>query len=156
DYATESLGVGAHRETVERTRERYGLNKSVADQYRDWLSRATRFDFGRSLLYDRPVGDLIPERATNTAILAFSALVGATFIGVPLGIITGSRHGGFLAGTIRATSLILLSMPPLLTSLFLVFVAGRTGWVPMAGMRSADAASSGLTVDLLRHLVMPA
>jgi peptide/nickel transport system permease protein len=47
-------------------------------------------------------------------------------------------------------------MPPLLTSLFLVFVAGRTGWLPMAGMRSSDAPSSGLTLDLLRHLVVPA
>src|SRR4029077_12897729 len=36
------------------------------------------------------------------------------------------------------------------------FVAARTGWLPIAGMRSADAPGSGLTVDLLRHLVVPA
>ena len=33
-----------------------------------------RLDFGRSLHYDRPVRDLIPERAANTAILALTAL----------------------------------------------------------------------------------
>ena len=141
---------------MEQTRARLGLNKSIGGQYRDWLSSAVRFDFGRSLLYDRPVGDLIPERAANTAVLAVSALVAATLIGLPLGVISGSRRGGFLPGAIRAVSLVLLSMPPLLTSLFLVFLAGRTGWVPMAGMRSAAAPSSGLTVDLLRHLVVPA
>src|SRR5471030_751527 len=156
DFATDSLGLGAHSGTLEQTRERLGLNKTVAGQYRDWLSSAVRFDFGRSLLYDRPVGDLIPERAANTAILAISALVAATLIGLPLGVITGSRHGGLLPGAIRAVSVVLLSMPPLLTSLFLVFLAGRTGWVPMAGMRSAGEASSGLTFDLLRHLVVPA
>jgi peptide/nickel transport system permease protein len=156
DYATESLGLGARSGTLEETRARLGLNKSIGAQYRDWLSRAVRLDFGRSFLYDRPVSDLVPERAANTAVLAITALVAATLIGVPLGIITGSRHGGLLPSAIRAVSVVLLSMPPLLTSLFLVFLAGRTGWAPMAGMRSASAASSGLTLDLLWHLVVPA
>jgi peptide/nickel transport system permease protein len=156
DFVTGSLGLEAHTGTLEQTRARLGLNKSIGAQYRDWLSRAARFDFGRSLLYDRPVGDLIPERAANTAVLAITALVSATLIGLPLGVISGSRPGGLVPGVIRAVSVVLLSMPPLVTSLFLVFVAGRTGWVPMAGMRSADAASSGLTVDLLRHLAVPA
>jgi peptide/nickel transport system permease protein len=156
DYVSGSLGLGAHEETIEQARARAGLNKSIGEQYRDWLSSALRFDFGRSLLYDRPVRDLIPERAVNTAILALTALVAATLVGLPLGIVAGSRRGGLVPGAIRAGSLILLSMPPLLTSLFLVFVAGRTGWLPMAGMRSSDAPSSGLTIDLLRHLVLPA
>src|ERR1700738_223833 len=68
DYVSGSLGYGAHEDTIERARARSGLNKSIGEQYRDWLSSAVRLDFGRSLLYDRPVGDLIPERAVNTAI----------------------------------------------------------------------------------------
>src|SRR5580692_9024604 len=69
DYATESLGLGARSGTLEETRARLGLNKSIGAQYRDWLSRAVRLDFGRSFLYDRPVSDLVPERAANTAVL---------------------------------------------------------------------------------------
>jgi peptide/nickel transport system permease protein len=156
DYATGSLGLGARSETVERARERYGLNRSVADQYREWLSHAVRLDFGRSMLYDRPVRDLIPERAANTAILAVTALALATVVGLPLGVVTGSRQRGFLPGAVRAASVVLLSMPPLLTSLFLVFVAARTGWLPIAGMRSAVLPPEGALFDLLRHLVVPA
>src|SRR5215813_6026452 len=78
DYVTESLGIDARRETIEETRARLGLNKSITAQYTDWLKAAAHFDFGRSLLYDRPVRDLIPERAVNTAVLAFTALVVAT------------------------------------------------------------------------------
>ena len=156
DFATESLGLYARPEAVEQARARYGLDKSISRQYADWLARAVRLDFGRSLQYDRPVSDLIPERAANTAILAVTALAAATLIGIPLGIVTGSSRGGVLPALIRAVSLVLLSMPPLLTSLFLVFVAARTGWLPMAGMRSAGAPSTGLTLDLLRHLVVPA
>jgi peptide/nickel transport system permease protein len=156
DYVSESLGVQARRETVARARARFGLDKSIGAQYGDWLVHAVRFDFGRSFLYDRPVGELIPERAFNTAILAATALFLATVIGLPLGVLTGSRRGGIVSHLVRAASLVLLSMPPLLTSIVLVFVAARTGWVPIAGMRSAGAPSSGLTLDLLRHLVVPA
>jgi peptide/nickel transport system permease protein len=106
--------------------------------------------------YDRPVRDLVPERAANTAILSLTALAVATALGLPLGIVSGSRRGGVLPGAIRAVSLILLSMPPLLTSLFLVFVAARTGWFPIAGMRSAGTPPGGALVDLLYHLVLPA
>ena len=100
--------------------------------------------------------DLIPERAANTAILALTALFLATVVGLPLGIITGSRRGGLLTGTVRALSLVLLSLPPLLTSLFLVFLAARTGWLPISGMRSATVPEGGAALDLLRHMIVPA
>jgi peptide/nickel transport system permease protein len=155
DYVTEALGPGARPDALAEARARYGLDRSVLAQYGDWLSHAVRFDFGRSMANDRPVGELIPERAANTALLAATALALATLIGLPLGVISGSRRSGVLAETIRGLSIVLLSMPPLLTSLFLVFLAARTGWLPIGGMRSAGA-SGGLTVDLLRHLIVPA
>jgi peptide/nickel transport system permease protein len=155
DYASDALGIGANRERLAEMRAKYGLDRPVFDQYRDWLVGAVRFDFGRSLAYDRPVADLIPERAANTAILAITALVIATLVGLPLGIVSGSRPGGAAGVLIRAWSVVLLSMPPLLTSLLLVFVAARTGWFPIGGMQSGS--SGGATVlDVLHHLVVPA
>jgi peptide/nickel transport system permease protein len=156
DYVTESLGIDARRETVEATRARYGLDKPIAVQYRDWAGRAVRLDFGHSLLYDRPVTDLIPERAANTAILAITALAMATLVGLPLGVMTGSVRHGALPAAIRSASLILLSLPPLLTSLFLVFVAARTGWFPIGGMPTTSLRDAGALLDVLRHLVVPA
>jgi peptide/nickel transport system permease protein len=154
DFVTDTAGI--RRQTLEQQRARYGLDKSVAAQYRDWLAAAIRLDFGYSMQYGRPVRDLIPERAANTAVLACTALAFATLVGLPLGVVTGSRRGGALPNLIRAASILLLSMPPLLTSLFLVFVAARTGWLPMSGMRSATVPAGGAFVDLLRHLVVPA
>ena len=156
DYATGALGISARPEAIERARERYGLNRSLGEQYRDWLAHAVRFDFGTSLLYDRPVRDLIPERAANTAILALTALAIATLVGLPLGVVSGSRREGAVTHLIRGASIVLLSMPPLLTSLFLVFLAARSGWLPIAGMRSAAVPEGGAFVDLLKHLVVPA
>jgi peptide/nickel transport system permease protein len=154
DYAEITFGLSGDPDAVRQMRERLGLNRSVGEQYRDWLSRALRFDFGRSMEYDLPVRDLIAERAVNSAILAFSALALATLIGIPLGVITGSRRG-LLPQAVRGASVFLLSMPPLLTSLFLVFLAARTGWLPIGGMYSVDARGGGELADLLRHLIVP-
>jgi len=156
DFVSQSGSTQVSRAVLDQERARFGLDKSIAAQYRDWLAAAVRFDFGYSMQYGRPVRDLIPERAANTAMLAVTALVLATLIGLPLGVITGSRRGGALPGVIRAASVVLLSMPPLLTSLFLVFVAARTGWLPISGMRSATVPAGGALLDLLRHLVVPA
>ena len=155
DYVSGTLGIESRRETIDRARARLGLNRSIAEQYRDWIAAAAHLDFGRSLMYDRPVRDLVGERAANTALLAVAGLLVASGIGLPLGIVAGSRRGGWLAAAIRAASLVLLSMPSLLTSLFLVFVAARTGWLPIAGMRSATT-TDGPALDLLRHVVVPA
>jgi peptide/nickel transport system permease protein len=153
DYVTETLGVGATPEAIEQARIRYGLNQSIGAQYRGWLGRAAHLDFGRSLAYDRPVADLVPERAINTAILAATSLLLATLVGLPLGVLTGTRRGGFVPEIVRGASVLLLSMPPLLTSLLLVFVAARTGWAPIGGMRSL--VGEGGTLDVVRHMIVP-
>ena len=134
DYATESLGIGARTERVAEMRERYGLDRPLLGQYLAWIGGALRFDFGRSLAYDRPVSELIPERAANTAVLALTALAAATVVGLPLGVISGTGRGTAIPALIRAASLALLSLPPLLTSLLLVFVAARTRWLPLGGI----------------------
>lgn len=156
DYVTETMGLTARPESQAAERRRLALDRPILAQYGDWLARATRFDFGRSALYDRPVGELIPERAANTALLAAAALALATLVGLPLGVFTGSHRQGLAAGGIRALSVALLSLPPLLTSIGLVFLAARTGWLPIGGIRSSGSPQHGLTLDLVRHLIVPA
>ena len=50
--------------------------------------------------------------------------------------------------------MLLLSMPPLLTSLVLVFLAARTGWLPVGGMSSVDAGRRHAGI-FCRHMVVP-
>lgn len=145
-------------EEIARMRARFGLDRSPAAQWATWLGHSVRFDFGESALYERPVADLIATGAANTAVLAFSSLLLATAVGVPLGIYTGVRTGASVA-IVRGLSLVFLSVPPLLTSLVFVWVAARTGWFPVGGMTSAAAGDAGwlaVLVDVARHLPLPA
>jgi peptide/nickel transport system permease protein len=140
-------------------RKQLGLDRPILVQYVDWMGRAMRFDFGQSLLYSRPVNDLLRERALNTAVLATAALGAATLFGVPLGIYTGARGRGAGVALVRAVSLVMLSMPPLIASLALVLLAARTGWFPVGGMVSAGASGmswAGWLADVARHIPLPA
>ena len=158
DFASELFGAGATRESIAQDRARYGLDKPIATQYLAWVVHAVRLDFGTSLLYRRPVGELIRQRAANTAVLALAALFVATLLGLPAGIVSGSRSG-VVPHVIRGTSVVLLSLPSLITSLVLVLIAARTRWLPIGGMQSAAAWQAGLTAraaDVAWHLPLPA
>jgi ABC-type dipeptide/oligopeptide/nickel transport system permease component len=131
DYAT---SFGRTAEQIASERHRLGLDLPVGRQYTRWLTRAVTFDFGESFQYQQPVMDLVRQRAANTALLALSALVVATLMGIPAGVMTGSRRSGLLTRLIRGASLVLLSVPPLIGSLVLITIAARTGWLPVSGM----------------------
>jgi peptide/nickel transport system permease protein len=144
---------------LQQRRAELGLDRPVVTQYATWLSRALRFDFGESILYRRPVNHLLRERAINTAVLASAALFVATLLGIPLGVYSGTRRQGLVAAVIRITSVLLLSLPPLLASLALVVLAARTGWLPLGGMVSAASSGAPTSVwlwDLFRHIPLPA
>jgi peptide/nickel transport system permease protein len=158
DFATELFGAGTSAEAVARERASYGLDQPLGRQYLAWIARAARLDLGVSLLYRRPVIELVAERAANTSLLALVALVFATLLGLPAGIVTGSRRRGWLPTMIRGASLVLLSLPSLITSLVLVLVAARTGWLPTGGMQTAGAWDAGVLAglaDWARHLPLP-
>jgi peptide/nickel transport system permease protein len=139
---------------VAALRAELGLDQPFLVQYARWLGGLARLDLGRSSLYRRPVTDLVGERAANTAILALAALLVATAIGLPLGRLAGSTHG-LGSRLARAASLAVLSVPPLLSALLLVFIAARTGWLPAGGITSGGLTGTAWFVDLLRHLPVP-
>lgn len=130
DYAAQ---FGRSPEQIAADRHRLGLDRPVLVQYATWLKRAVSLDLGESFQYQQPVSGLVGARAANTALLALAALVVATAIGIPWGVATGSGRGP-VARLLRGTSLVLLSVPPLIGSLILVTIASRTGWLPVSGM----------------------
>lgn len=140
DYAGD---FGLSKDQLAAERHRLGLDKPFAEQYAAWLKRSLTLDFGESFQHRRPVVGLVRERAVNTAVLAVAALLLATVLGIPAGVFTGSRRGGVAARLLRGTSLVLLSVPPLISSLVLLTIAARTGWLPVSGMGGVS------------HLVVP-
>jgi peptide/nickel transport system permease protein len=156
---TTQLGPFAKAAEVAATRARFGLDRPVAQQWALWASHAVRLDFGDSFLYNRPVARVLGPAALNTAILATVALALAAASGIFLGVVSGSGGQPTARMVIRLLSALCVSLPPLLTSLVLVFIAARTGILPAGGMSSASAGDlswGAWLADVAWHLPLPA
>jgi ABC-type dipeptide/oligopeptide/nickel transport system permease component len=153
-----SGAIGMDPAAIAAERHRLGLDRPFLSQYAAWLSRSARLDFGESLIYRQPVLPLLRERATRTALLGCAALILATLTGIPLGVFTGSRPRGALPAVVRGASVVLLSVPSLITSLLLLLIAARTGWLPTGGygVVPPDAGLFDAAVIRLRHVILPA
>jgi peptide/nickel transport system permease protein len=138
--------------TAAAERHRAGLDRPFLARYGSWIARAARLDFGESLKFRRPVAQLVAERAPRTAVLGAAALLLATAIGIPAGIFTGSRRSALTAAA-RAISLVLVSVPSLVTSFALLLLASRTGWLPVGGFSTESNPALWTT---MRYLVLPA
>src|SRR5207249_1391993 len=78
-------------EELQRTRERFGLNDPLPVQYLKWLRNAALLDFGRSYAYQRPVVEMIGQRAWPTLQLGLLSYAFG-LLGVPFGAYAARRR----------------------------------------------------------------
>jgi peptide/nickel transport system permease protein len=139
----------------------YGLDQPLWKQYLDFLGRLAAGDFGRSFLYNMPVLDLIASRIPATLELTLVAVLGATLLGVPLGMYAGYRPDSVLSRIIMTVSIFGFSVPTFWIGLVLIFTfAVQLGWLP-AGNRGETASLFGiewsfLTANGWKHMFLPA
>lgn len=145
----------------EQTIRAYGLDQPLWKQYWVFLGRLVTGDFGRSFIYNMPVLDLIFSRLPATLELTLAAVIGATMLGVPLGMYAGYRPDSAVSKSIMAVSVIGFSVPTFWIGLVLILTFAVTlGWLP-AGGRGATRSLFGiewsfLTLEGLKHMLLPA
>ncbi len=123
---------------IELMREEMGLSGSVFDRYFRYIGNLLRGDMGMSLSMKRPVSTVFFERFPATLKLAFSSIVVALLISVPLGIAAATHHRTWLDGTSMVASMLGLSMPSFWLGLLLILgFSLKLGWLPSGGSSSA-------------------
>jgi peptide/nickel transport system permease protein len=151
----------ADQQDRERAIATLGLDKSLPEQYLSFLSGALHGDLGRSFVHATSALGLILERMPATLELAFSAMMIAIVLGIPLGLWAGLKPTGVAGRTIMAGSILGFSLPTFWVGLMLIMVFSvMLGWLPSNGRGTTvdvlGVPVSFLTVDGLRHLVLPA
>jgi peptide/nickel transport system permease protein len=76
-------------EDIERIRQSLGLDKPLVTQYVLWLKNVLQGDLGYSLIYHRPVLEMIGERIPATLGLMGASLLLAIVLAIPLGLLAG-------------------------------------------------------------------
>ena len=167
------LGERATPESIAQARDQYGLDDPLYLQYWRYVQTIGSGDLGTSIVSHRPITDEIRERFPATIELAFSAMLFATLIGVPLGFFAAKRHGGIFDHSSLFVSLIGVSIPIFFLALLLKWLfAVNLGWLPSVGRQDVlidaehptnfyvlDGIVTGnwnAAWDAVRHLILPA
>jgi len=141
-------------------RHRFGLDQPWYVQYGIYLKNIfLHLDFGESFSRHQPVFVVLREGLLNTLLLACSAALVTWGLAIPLGVLAAVRQHGWVDRVPSLVAFVWLSVPEVLSGLVLLFLAARTGWFPVGGMRSIDWVYLGPAArafDLLHHLALPA
>ena len=152
------LGTAVSPEQRALIEEYWGVNQPPVQRYLNWLNALLHGDLGQSLLYRRPVADIIGERFVNSLALMLCAWVFSGVIGFVLGCLMGMYRDRWPDKILKKICYLLSSVPTFwLGLLLLLLFAVKLGWFPIGFSAPIGVLQSEVTIwQRLHHLVLPA
>jgi peptide/nickel transport system permease protein len=152
DPASLMLGDLAEPPQIEAMRAELGLDKPLPVQFMVWAEHALQGDLGTSISTGEPVGELVLSRFFVSAQIVVVAVLLASLIAVPAGVIAAWRQNSVTDLMLVGTATLLLSIPAFwLGLLLLLFFGIKLSWLPVLGYVSiTDQLGAGLL-----YLVLP-
>ncbi|TGD90856.1 ABC transporter permease [Mycolicibacterium sp. CH28] len=135
---------------VAAIRAQYHLDESAVQQYLRWLGGFLHGELGQSVRLQVPVTEAISQRLGLTALLCALAFVLSVAAGVPLGVLSAVRAGGWIDRVASGVAVVGLSAPTFAVGLLLLLVFAYV--IPVLPVYGAG--DGGL--DTVRHLALPA
>ena len=146
--------------TIEAVKKELGLDRPLPVQFVDYLGDTARGELGISYVFTRPVSEVIAGALWPTILLVGVATIGATVIGMLIGIWGGWRRGSAIDTTTLGFGLVTYAMPEFWLGMLLILLfAVALGWFPTSFMTTpglVDASAGAQLVDTLEHLFLPA
>jgi dipeptide transport system permease protein len=164
---------GISPERLAELRHEMGLDQPVWKQFLDYVWGLLHGDFGVSIITKNPILHEFFHLFPATVELSTCALLFATIIGIPAGVIAASRRGGLYDQTLMGIALTGYSMPIFWWGLILILIMSNTlGLTPVSGrvdlvkyyypqvtglmlIDSLISGQKGAFLDALRHLILP-
>jgi peptide/nickel transport system permease protein len=146
-------GENASPQEIVRVRHEYGFDDPLIQQYGRWLKKAVVFDFGESELDHKSVSSQIADKLPTTLSLALCAMAVGILIGLPLGIIAGTKPGSARDKFGAGVASLGIAVPNFFLGMILIIVfAINLGWFPAIGWDKFQNDPRGW----LQHVVLPA
>jgi peptide/nickel transport system permease protein len=110
----------------------YGLDKPINQQFADTVKANIRFDFGNSILYKKPVVEIISKGLPWTFYIMFFTLMISLLIGVFTAIL--GIYNPKLNRVIHRIMTSVCEVPPFIVGILLLFlIAAKVKWIPLSG-----------------------
>ena len=152
DPAGSILGLDASEETIAAKRAELGVDRSLVEQYGDWLGNAVRGDLGTNWFNGEEITTELKDRILVTIALASGGLLIAVVVGCSFGIIAGLKAGRWPDRIITVASSPGIAMPSFWIALVLAYYfAVKLRWFPAVWPPGGPDGISGW----LNSLVLP-
>lgn len=130
--------------------KKYGLDKPLIIQYKNYLLNLLKGDFGISLKLskNRQIVDIIKESFPVSAKIGLRAILFAVICGIPLGCVAALRRSRWQDDVIRIISTIGIAIPGfVIATVSMILFSVKLKWLPVSYSR--DSASYVLPVFAL-------
>ncbi len=139
-------------EEIAILRHQYGLDKTLVNQYFDWVGSIFTGDFGTSMTQKLTVSALLKQKLPITLHLSILALVISIIVGIPAGILSAVRRGTWIDSLVTIIANIGITVPVFWLGIILIYIFSlNLGWLPVHGYTSPFED----LVKSTRQLVMP-
>ncbi|WP_042704178.1 ABC transporter permease subunit [Azospirillum sp. B506] len=163
---------GIAPERLAELRHEMGLDRALWQQFLDYVGNVLHGDFGLSLITHNSVLSEFLTLFPATLELALCAMLFATLVGLPAGILAAVKRGSLFDHGVMGASLTGYSMPIFWWGLLLIlFFSVGLGWTPVSGRLDlvyyVEPATGFMLIDTLMagdyeafrsalgHLVLP-
>lgn len=146
------LGQYATETQIKAIEQALGLNDPFYVQYWRWASGLLAGDFGTSLVMQRPVGPLVLEALSRSAVLAGIAIVLVAIVGIALGVHSAVKAGSLTDRVLTLAQYFFIAVPEFFWAIVVILLfASWLGWLPATGY----APISEGPLKWASHIVLP-
>lgn len=145
-------------EMIEALTEKYGLDKSIPEQFAVYLEQLVHFDLGYSYLNNRSVAETIQQKIGPSLMLTLTAILCSVVIGTLLGVVAARKNGGIFDRLMCSVAYVFDSLPSFWLGLMMILLFASTlKLFPTSGMYNVRAQYTGFAyaLDVLYHLALP-
>jgi peptide/nickel transport system permease protein len=139
--------------------KRYHLNDPLPSRLVQYFGNLLHGDVGYSFQLQRPVLDLILERAPRTLLLAGAGFLVGVPLGIAIGVVSATTPRRSVDRLWTTATLIAYAIPGFwLGQLLVIVFAMNLGWLPTQGMGPLISRTTGLAwlLERARYLALPA
>jgi ABC-type dipeptide/oligopeptide/nickel transport system permease component len=148
---------GVTEEIIEAVTKYYGLDGSVTDRYFTWLGNLARLDFGTSIIYNQPVGDMLWSFGIETLKIQVPGILLALGLSVLVSTLAATRQYSRTDFTVIAGAMLGHSLPGFFIGILLILIFSYwLGVLPSYGAYSTrNLLWNSEIADGLWHMVLP-
>ena len=152
-------GDGGSLAYYEEMRAKYGLDRTLLEQFVLYGRSILNRDFGYSFMYQAPVFRVVMSHLPASLLLGITATLFATIVGTLLGYLAVTHRSHRVDAIVRGWASAAYAAPVFWTGqLLMILISVKLGWLPVGGMVEGRQQATGVKalLDVGRHLILPA